>query len=249
MVDCFTSQIPRRVLVTGASRGIGAAVAKLLALDGHRVVVNYLGSHEAAAAVVADVRAQGGTATASPFDVGDPEAVEAAFSRLDVKRDAFSIVINNAAIAIDTPFAGMKREAWDRVLSTSLNGFFNVTQPLTMALMRQRYGRIVSLVSYSGVSGNRGQVNYGAAKAALIGATKSLAKELAPRGITVNAVCPGLIDTDMIGELDLESYLQAVPLKRLGRPEEVAQAIRFLVSDAASYITGHVLHVSGGFEG
>jgi 3-oxoacyl-[acyl-carrier protein] reductase len=249
MTDAFTSKTRRRALVTGASRGIGRATAKLLAADGHRVVLNYLGNRDAAERVVEEIRAQGGQAEAIAFDVGDARQVTDGLTQLDVKRDPFAIVVNNAGVAMDGPFAGMKREQWDRVIRTSLDGFFNVTQPLTLGLVRQRFGRVVNVVSFSGVSGNRGQVNYSAAKAAVIGATKSLAKEISNRGVTVNAVCPGLIDTDMIAGVDLSTYLTKIPLGRLGHPEEVAQAIRFLVSDEAAYITGHVLHVSGGFAG
>lgn len=249
MADVFTPGTPRRVLVTGASRGIGAATARLLAADGHRVVINYLANHAAAESVVREIRAAGGHADALAFDVGDPEQVSTALQQLDVVRDPFGIVINNAAVLLDNAFAGMKREQWARVLATSLDGFFNVTQPLTMPMMRQRYGRIVNVVSFSGVSGNRGQVNYGAAKAGLIGATKSLAKELASRRITVNAVCPGIIDTEILTEVDPATFLPKITLGRLGRPEEVAQAIRYLVSDQAAYVTGHVLTVGGGFTG
>jgi 3-oxoacyl-[acyl-carrier protein] reductase len=249
MSDFFSLSASRRVLITGAARGIGAAAARLFAADGHRVVINYLGNHAAAQAVVTQIVDAGGQAIALAFDVGDPSAVSEAFEHLDIKADPFAVVVNNAGIAIDGPFAGMKRSQWDAVLRTSLDGFFNITQPLTLSLVRQRFGRIISVVSFSGEAGNRGQVNYAAAKAALIGATKSLAKEVANRGVTVNAVCPGLIDTDMIRHVDLSTYIERIPLGRLGTPEEVAQAIRFLASDAAGYITGHVLHVGGGFSG
>jgi 3-oxoacyl-[acyl-carrier protein] reductase len=224
-------------------------MARLLAKDGHRIVINYHGNHAAAEQVVESIQSTGGTASAIAFDVGDAAAVTTAYETLSVKTDPFGIIVNNAGVAIDGPFAGMKREDWARVLSTSLDGFFNITQPLTMYLMRNRWGRIVNVVSFSGLAGNRGQVNYAAAKAGLIGATKSLAKELAPRNITVNALCPGLIETDMIAHLDVEAYLPHIPLARLGQPEEVAQALRFLVSDAAAYITGSVLQVGGGFLG
>jgi 3-oxoacyl-[acyl-carrier protein] reductase len=245
----FSSKTPRRVLVTGGGRGIGAATAKLLASDGHRVVVNYLRNHAAAERLIAEIRASGGQADAVAFDVGDANAVEGAYAQLDIKRDPFGIIVNNAAIVIDAPFAGMKRADWDRVVGTALDGFFNVTQPLTLPLVRLRFGRIVNVVSFSGLSGTRGQVNYSAAKAALVGATKALAKELASRGLTVNAVCPGLIDTDILDQVDIAPYLPRIPLGRLGRPEEVAEVIRFLASDEAAYITGHVMRVDGGFNG
>lgn len=249
MADVFTPSTPRRVLVTGASRGIGAATARLLAADGHRVVVNYLANHAAAERVVSEIGAAGGRAEAIAFDVGNTEEAAAAFQRLNAVQDPFGVVINNAAILSDATFAGMKREQWARVLATSLDGFYNVTQPLVMPMMRQRFGRVINLVSFSGVSGNRGQVNYAAAKAGLIGATKALAKELASRRITVNAVCPGIIDTEILTEVDPATFLPKISLGRLGRPEEVAQAIRFLVSDQAAYVTGHVLTVGGGFTG
>lgn len=249
MSDAFKSKTPRRVLVTGASRGIGAATAKLLAADGHRVVLNYLGNHAAAERVAEEIRACGGTVEPIAFDVGDAEQVNDAYAKLEVKRDPFSIIVNNAGVASDGPFAGMKREQWSRVLRTSLEGFFNVTQPLTLALARLRFGRVVNVVSFSGVAGNRGQVNYAAAKGALIAAAKSLAKELGNRGVTVNSIAPGLIDTDMIASVDMEAYIKRIPLGRLGRPDEVAQTIRFLVSDEAAYITGHVMYVGGGFAG
>ncbi len=249
MTDFFSAGTPRRVLITGGARGIGAATARLLAQDGHRVVINYRSNQAAADSVVDAIRADGGQVTACAFDVANAVAVSKAYEALAVKTDPFAVIINNAGVAMDGPFAGMKSKDWDQVISTALDGFFNVTQPLTLTLARARWGRIINVVSYSGEHGNRGQVNYAAAKAALIGATKALAKELASRQITVNAICPGLIDTDMIRHVDLNEYVQRIALKRLGQPEEVAQAIRFLVSDAASYITGHVLHVAGGLEG
>lgn len=249
MTDAFTLNTARRVLVTGASRGIGAATAKLLASDGHRVVINHLQNHQAAERVVADIRQAGGVAEVAAFDVGNAEQSSAGLEKLNLQRDPVSILVNNAAVLLDVPFAGMKRDQWDRVLHTSLDGFFNVTQPLVMPMMRQRWGRIINVVSFSGLAGNRGQVNYAAAKAGLVGATKALAKELGARGITVNAVCPGIIDTEILAAVDSSAFLPKIPLGRLGRPEEVAQAIRYLVSDQAAYVTGHVLTVGGGFAG
>jgi 3-oxoacyl-[acyl-carrier protein] reductase len=239
----------RRALVTGASRGIGAAVAVRLARDGHRVIVGYRERAESAAEVVRRIREKHGDAAAIQFDVADPAAVAHAFETLDVKEDPIDIVVNNAAVTRDGVLAGMRRDDWRLVLDTSLDGFFNVTQPLVLSMVRRRWGRIINLVSHSGVSGNRGQVNYSAAKGGLIAATKALAKELASRGITVNAVCPGLIDTEMLASVDPAAMLARVPLGRIGRPEEVAEAVGFLSSEQASYITGHVLRVDGGFSG
>jgi 3-oxoacyl-[acyl-carrier protein] reductase len=239
----------RRALVTGASRGIGAATARYLASAGMRVTVNYQSRREAAEAVVGEIRAEGGQAEAVAFDVACAEEVARAYDELGVNRDPYQIVVNNAAVTEDGLFAAMTAEAWHRVLGVILDGFFHVTRPLVMPMMRARFGRIVNVVSLAGLSGNVGQTNYAAAKGGLVAATKSLARELAPRGITVNAVCPGLIDTDMLRGLDVEALEKRIPLGRLGRPEEVARAIGFLAGDAAGYITGHVLRVDGGFGG
>ncbi len=239
----------RRALITGASRGIGAAVAARLARDGHRVIVGYRERAETAVEVVRRIREDHGSADAIQFDVSDPAAVAGAFETLGAKEDPIDIVVNNAAVTRDGLFAAMRRDDWRLVLDTTLDGFFNVTQPLVLAMVRRRWGRVINVVSHSGVSGNRGQVNYSAAKGGLIAATKALAKELAGRGITVNAVCPGLIDTEMLASVDRAAMLARVPLGRIGRPEEVAGAVGFLASEQASYITGHVLRVDGGFSG
>jgi len=236
-----------RALVTGSSRGIGAATAVALAAAGHRVVVNYLQDENAACEVVDQIREAGGIAHAVGFDVSDARAVERALQQLDVRKDPIDILVNNAGVIQDTVLAGMRPAQWRTVVATSLDGFYNVTQPLMVPMIRLRWGRIINIVSNSGLSGNRGQVNYSAAKAGLVGATKALAKEVAGRGITVNAVCPGLIDTDMLRSAEVEPLLTRVALGRVGTPEEVARAICFLASDRASYITGHVLRVDGGF--
>lgn len=239
----------RRALITGASRGIGAAIARALGAAGHRVLVGYRSRSDLAEAVVREIREAGGEAEAIGFDVADPGAVGRAYAELDLRRDPIDIVVNNAAVIRDGLFAGMCSEDWHAVLATSLDGFFHVTQPLILPMVRRRWGRVVNVVSNSGRSGQRGQVNYSAAKAGLIGATKALAKEVASRGITVNAVCPGLIDTDMLAGTDVEPLLERVSLGRIGQPVEVAGAVCYLASDAAGYVTGHVLRVDGGFVG
>jgi len=239
----------RRALVTGASRGIGAAIARALGAAGCRVIVNYRTETDQARAVVGDIERAGGFAQSIAFDVADGAAVTRAYAELDVRGDPVDIVVNNAGVLRDGAFGAMSEEDWRIVLATSLDGFFHVTRPLIVPMMRRRWGRVVTVVSNSGVSGNRGQVNYSAAKAGLMGATKALAKEVAGRGITVNAVCPGLIDTDMLQGTDVTSLLSKVALGRLGRPDEVAGAVCYLVSEEAAYVTGHVLHVDGGFSG
>jgi 3-oxoacyl-[acyl-carrier protein] reductase len=238
-----------RALVTGASRGIGAAIARALGAAGHRVVIGYRSGLDQAEAVAGEIRQAGGEAQTVGFDVADAEAVAGAYQTLQVRSDPIDIVVNNAGVIRDGLFATLSEVDWRTVLGTSLDGFYNVTRPLVLPMVRRRWGRVVNVVSCSGISGNRGQVNYSAAKAGLIGATKALAKELAGRGVTVNAVCPGIIATDMIAHTDLEPLLSRVALGRVGTPEEVAGAVTFLVSDAAGYVTGHVLRVDGGFSG
>jgi len=235
-----------RALITGASRGIGAAVAERLAREGHRVIVNYRGNHEAANALSERIRAAGGQVELACFDVADAQATGQAIAKLLEDPEPIGIVVNNAGITADGPFPGLDADAWTRVTRTSLDGFFNVTQPLVMPMVRKRWGRIINVASISGLIGHRGQTNYSAAKAGLIGATKSLAQELAKRNITVNAIAPGLIETDMLGKLDVEMLKKIVPMQRLGKPEEVADLVRFLASDQAAYITGQVIAISGG---
>jgi 3-oxoacyl-[acyl-carrier protein] reductase len=235
-----------RALITGGGRGIGAAIAVALAEVGHPVILNYRSDDASAAAVKARIEAAGGSAELCKFDVADGGASAAALEKLLQDERPIGVLVNNAGIARDNAFPAMSQGDWSAVTRTSLDGFFNVTQPLVMPMVRQRWGRIISIASISGTMGNRGQTNYAAAKAGLIGATKSLSFELAKRNITVNAVAPGLIDTDMLASVPVDEIKKVIPMRRLGRPEEVAALVRFLASDDAAYITGQVITISGG---
>lgn len=232
-------------LVTGASRGIGAAIARRLAKAGHPVLLNYRSNDAAAEAVKAAIEADGGQVELLRFDVSDRAEAGAAIAALVASERPVGVVVNNAGITMDGPLPSMGHQAWQQVTRTTLDGFYHVTQPLVMPMVRRKWGRIVNISSVSGVMGNRGQVNYSAAKAGLIGATKALAKELAKRRITVNAVAPGLIETDMVAGLPPEAVKQ-IPMRRLGQPEEVADLVAFLASDQAAYITGQVIGINGG---
>ncbi len=235
-----------RALVTGASRGIGAAIAEALAAAGHPVLLNYRSDTTAAEAVAGRIREAGGTVTLVPFDVGDPETSAAAMAEILADPAPLGVIVNNAGVARDNPLPALEREDWDLVMRTTLGGFYNVTRPAVMPMVRRRWGRIINMSSVSAVIGNRGQVAYAAAKAGIIGATRSLSLELARRGITVNAVAPGLIETDMIKDVPLEHVMPRIPAQRLGQPGEVAALVAFLASDAAGYITGQVIGINGG---
>jgi len=235
----------KRALVTGGSGGIGAAICRRLAADGHHVIVHANRNRAKAETVVAKIVAAGGSAEAVAFDVTERAATAAALERL-LEAGPIQILVNNAGIHADAVFPGMSAEQWHSVVDVSLNGFFNVTQPLTLPMIRTRWGRIVNISSVAAIAGNRGQVNYSAAKGALHAASKSLALELASRGITVNAVAPGIIATDMsAGAFDAEAIRKLVPMQRAGTPEEVADLVAFLASDQAAYISGQVISING----
>jgi len=234
----------RRAIVTGASGGIGRAIAERLARDGAHVIVHANTRLDTAEAIVAAIVAAGGSAEAVAFDVTDRAAARAACDQLAAS-GAIQIVVNNAGLHDDAVFAALRAEQWSRVIDVSVGGFFNVTQALVMPMIRTRWGRIVNLSSIASITGNRGQVNYAAAKGAINSATKALALELASRGITVNAVAPGIIDAGMARSFDRETIQRLVPMKRAGSADEVAALVAFLVSDEAAYISGQVISING----
>jgi 3-oxoacyl-[acyl-carrier protein] reductase len=234
-------------LVTGASRGIGKAIALALAAEGAHVAINYASSSTAADEVVAEIEAMGGQAIALQADVSGAEAVDALVSAVMEKWGRMDVLVNNAGITRDTLLMRMKPEDWQAVINLNLTGVFLCTRAATKIMLKQKSGRIINIASVSGQMGNPGQANYSAAKAGVIGFTKTAAKELASRGITVNAVAPGFIATDMTHNLKAEGILQFIPLGRFGQPEEVAGLVRFLAADpAAAYITGQTMNVDGG---
>lgn len=240
----------KSVFISGSSRGIGRACALYLAGKGYDIVLHGKTSSQALEQTLNDVKAMGVNVRALIFDVCDREAARQALLKDIEENGMYWGIVANAGLSRDVTFAGMEPQVWDSVLKTNLDGFYNVVQPLVMPMVHtRRGGRIVVIASISGVMGNRGQVNYSAAKAGLIGAAKALALELASRKITVNAVAPGLIETDMVDESVTERALPFIPMKRVGKPEEVAATVGFLISDDAAYITRSVIEIDGGLHG
>ena len=236
----------KRALVTGGSGDIGGAICRQLARDGFHVIVHASSRPEKAQAVADEIQASGGQASVISFDVTDVQASRSALETL-LAEGPVQVLVSNAGIHDDVPLAGMSPEQWHRVIDVSLNGFYNVTQPLLLPMMQTRWGRVIALSSVAGVMGNRGQANYAAAKAGLHGAIKSLSLELASRGITANAVAPGIIQGDMTeGVFSKEQIKQMVPASRAGSPEEVASLVSFLASEQAGYISGQVIGINGG---
>jgi 3-oxoacyl-[acyl-carrier protein] reductase len=238
--------VKKRALVTGGSGAIGAVICQRLAADGYAVIVHAHRHPEAAEHIAEKIVACGGAATVTCFDVVDVQATAQTLQEL-LKEGPIQVLVNNAGMHEDAPMAGMTADQWKRVIDVSLNGFFHVTQPLLLPMIGTRWGRIVSISSLAAIIGNRGQTNYAAAKAGLHGASKSLALELASRGVTVNVVAPGLIESPAVRQAFTSAQVESlVPMKRVGTAEEVAALVSFLVSEKAGYITGQVLNIGGG---
>ncbi|MDE1460348.1 3-oxoacyl-ACP reductase FabG [Spartinivicinus poritis] len=237
----------KRILITGSSRGIGKAIALRLAESGYQVVVHYRQGQQQAESVVSQLTEAGLSATLLQFDISDRDQCEAVLTEDISLHGVYYGVVCNAGLTADNAFPAMTDSDWDQVIHTNLDGFYNVLKPLTMPMVQNRKpGRIVTMASVSGLIGNRGQVNYSAAKAGIIGATKALAIELAKRKITVNCVAPGLIDTDMTDDLPVTEIVKQIPARRVGKPEEVASLVNYLMSEDAAYITRQVISVNGG---
>ncbi|MFZ5571973.1 MAG: 3-oxoacyl-ACP reductase FabG [Thermodesulfobacteriota bacterium] len=233
-------------IVTGGSRGIGRAVSIELARSGYYIVINYKSDAPGAEKTLELVREAGGDGETMAFDVGDMEAARQAVADVAGRKKSVDILVNNAGITADGLFVMMPRPKWDAVIQTSLNGFYNMTKPVLEKMIRQKRGAVVSIASVSALIPNRGQANYSAAKAGLIGASRSVAAEVARLGIRINVVAPGLIETDMTRNIPLDNIKNLIPMARIGKPEEVARTVRFLCSEDASYITGQVISVNGG---
>ena len=238
----------KTALVTGGSRGIGKAICERLAKDGFKVLVNYKSNGEAASETVEKISNEGGSAEAIQFDVADRKTVRKVISDWQERNpeDPIEVLVNNAGIRKDNLLMSMEDEEWDSVIDTNINSVYNVTSAVITSMMYNKKGRIVNITSLSGIKGLPGQMNYSSAKAAMIGATKSLAQEVGRRKITVNAVAPGFISTDMTEDINEKEFRKLIPVGRFGKPEEVAGVVAFLVSDEASYITGEVISVNGG---
>ena len=238
--------IGKKVLVTGASGGIGRAVALAASQAGYEIIAHYNNGKEKAESLKAEIEAAGGKCSLLQFNISDREDCRATLEKWSEENGAFWGIILNAGICRDNAFPALSDENWDDVLHTNLDGFYNVLKPLVMPLCRKKKGRIITISSVSGVMGNRGQVNYSASKAGIIGATKALAVELASRKITVNCIAPGFIETEMIKDAPVEHILPTIPMGRAGKPEEVASLAVFLLSESSSYITRQVIGVNGG---
>ena len=236
----------KKVLITGAGRGIGRAIALACAKAGYEVIAHYNKSSKPAAELKAEIESGGGACQLIQFDISDRADCRKKLEALWEEQGPLWGIVCNAGICSDNTFVALSDAQWDSVINTNLNGFYNVLSPLVMPMCRKKKGRIVTIASASGIIGNRGQVNYSASKAGIIGATKALATELASRSITVNCVAPGVIETDMIGEVPADKVLPAIPMGRFGKPEEVAPAVVFLLSEEAYYITRQVISVNGG---